>query len=432
MPARAPRPAPALTIPSEPPGFSVNQRQSPTTRQRRRASGAPVQASLPRYSRRQALRAGVGALAGLAGAALLGCAEDGNDNVAPAAATAVPTTPREAAGTAAPPPTAATPGVAAPSRAARATWRRIEASGERPSARRDHALVADAEGKRAFLHGGRDSSGQRDDLWTLEVDTATWRRVQPSGAPPAARFGHNLVYDAPRERLVLFGGQAGATFFADSWAYDIRANGWTQLLKDGAGPRMRYGAGGTLEPGGQALLVTHGFTNQGRFDDTWRHVLGGPAAWSELSPASGERPLRRCLLRTVDDPQRGRVLLFGGQSNEQPFMDDLWTFEVTARRWQRLAATSAPSPRNLYSWVRREDAPAAVLFGGQTREGPANDVLVLDLATGRWQSITPEGAAPPARAAHDAAWLSARRSMLVVGGTGTAGNVDDVWELSFA
>ena len=57
----------------------------------------------------------------------------------------------------------------------------------------------------------------------LLVPTKSMVLTPAYGPKPAARFGHTLVLDSVRRRLILFGGQA-AGFFNDTWAYDIAAN----------------------------------------------------------------------------------------------------------------------------------------------------------------------------------------------------------------
>ena len=74
-----------------------------------------------------------------------------------------------------------------------------------------------------------------DDLWTYSLATGAWAQVTPSGASPAARFGHNAVW-ASGIGLVIFAGQAGSDFFNDLWAYDPGSNAWRQLPASGAIP----------------------------------------------------------------------------------------------------------------------------------------------------------------------------------------------------
>jgi hypothetical protein len=314
--------------------------------------------------------------------------------------------------------------------AARARWQRLEPAGAKPPARHDHSVTADVEGTRAYVFGGRAASNGLNDLWAYDVAANAWQQVQPDGAAPATRWGHNAAFDAQRNALVVFGGQTAGGFFSDVWAYEVAANRWERLNADNAGPSRRYGAGGSYEPSARTITVTHGFTDSGRFDDTWAFAVGD-ARWSELSPRAGERPLRRCLLRTIVDPEAGRVLLFGGQSNTAPFMNDLWAFDMSARSWQQLAASSAPPPRNLYAAVRRGDRREALVHGGNTPSGNSAELWLLDLARDSWALVAPEGEAPAARRGHDLAWLRDAQAALLFGGVADR-DVDDLWQLSFA
>jgi hypothetical protein len=266
-----------------------------------------------RISRREALRGALLSAAG-ASAVALGCGDDGDEPDPPPTTVAEPTTPT----------------LPSPSPGAAAGWRQIEVAAG-PSARRDHSLTWDAQARRVYLFGGRSGGSPLADLWSLDPDAPTWQQLAPSGEGPAARFGHNAVFDA-EGRLLVFGGQgAGAEFFDDVWTYVPAENRW-EPLDAGAGPASRYGAGAALDANG-ALWITHGFTFMGRFDDTWS-LAGG--AWQEASPPEGPRPIERCLLRAAFDDAGGRLIIFGGQTDSDPFLGDTWSFDVATRTWSEL------------------------------------------------------------------------------------------------
>lgn len=300
-------------------------------------------------------------------------------------------------------------------------WRQLVSDFEPPSPRRDHSLVRD--GEQLYVFGGR-SPDPLDDLWTFDLSTDTWTQFTAVDGP-AARFGHNAVFDAERGRMVLFGGQAGGTFFNDAWAFDVADGKWTQLSAGESGPSPRYGAAGALDPAGR-FLVSHGFTDAGRFDDTWGYDLGG-GAWAEASP-QGERPLERCLMRAVWDDGAGRLLMFGGQSTGIPFLGDLW--QLRQDGWRELAAEPKPSPRNFYAMVFDDEGGRLVLFGGSTESGPADDLWLFDSTTNSWSERSPEGEAPAARFGHDAVWMPGSRSLLMFGGSDGSQDLNDLWELT--
>lgn len=304
---------------------------------------------------------------------------------------------------------------------ARPRWRALTSSGLQPPPRRDHSLVAD--GQRLFAFGGR-SSGPLGDLWAFDTNEGAWTEVAaPDG--PSARFGHNAVYDAARGRMLVFGGQGSGGFFNDVWAFDVASGAWSQLTVGGSGPSPRYGAAGALDPAGR-LLISHGFTDAGRFDDTWGYDLGG-GSWADASP-QGERPLERCLMRSVWDPGAERLLMFGGQSTGIPFLGDLW--ELTGDGWSELMGEPKPSPRNFYAMVFDDEGGRLVLFGGSRRDGPANDLWLFDSASNAWSEEPPEGEVPSARFGQDAVWLPDRRTLIVFGGRDGSQELNDLWELS--
>lgn len=338
--------------------------------------------------RRAFLRAG--ALAAL-GAAAAACSP--SRPAAPGAASPSPPTPRSPSPSPAP-----------------AAWRRLAASG--PAPRRDHSLTADPASGTRYLFGGRSGGDPRGDLWAY--DGGGWREIRAGGGP-APRFGHNAV--ALDGRLVVFGGQGGPSeFFNDVWRFDPEAGAWDEITPPGAAPAERYGAGGTVVGGG--LLVSHGFTHAGRFDDTWR--LG--ERWQDVSPAAG-RPVERCLHRIALLARTGVVVLFGGQTNGAPFLDDTWLLDPAARTWREVTG-EGPVARNLHAM---DAAPDAVwVFGGAGADGPLADVWRFDGAA--WREIVVDGEGPGPRAGLDGTVAGGRLS--VFGGRGPSGELGDLWELA--
>jgi hypothetical protein len=359
--------------------------------------------------RRVSRRAALGLLLG--GAALAACGGDG-EAPAPASggpvATTAPTQPSQG-------------GAAAP-----AGWRQLATAGARPPARKDHSLVLDPSSGRLVLFGGRSGGSQRDDLWLYDLGSDRWQEAG-RGTRPAARFGHNAVFDAARRRMLIFGGQAGSAFFNDLWAYDVGRDAWTKL--GGEGPSPRYGSGGALDEEGGAFYVTHGFTDRGRFDDSWRFDLAGDA-WRDVSPAQG-RPLARCLLRAAYDAATRSFLLFGGQSNSAPFHNDLWRLDVAAGAWEEVQADPRPGARNLYAAAFDPRQGRMLVHGGKTAAGSADDLWSYSQGEHAWTKLEP-GSGPQARNSHDAVFIPARRSLVIAGGASDQGELNDLWELSLA
>jgi hypothetical protein len=307
-------------------------------------------------------------------------------------------------------------------------WNLLEPAGEPPAARRDHSLVADRTGERVYLFGGRAGSQALQDLWVYDVPGNRWILVEPGGGLPPARFGHNAIYDVQQQLVVIFGGQAGSTFFNDVWIYDPVANVWAMLEagdEDGA-PLARYGAGSAAREGGGAFFISHGFTTDGRFDDTWLYDLQA-GQWTDVSPTGSQRPLPRCLMRLAADPERERLLLFGGQSNTAAYLGDLWAFDTVSHGWEELDLDNPPA-RNLYSLARRSDSGDLILFGGASADGALADTWSFGVEDDEWDELVDDD--DPVilpRDSHDAVWLNGQAAMLVFGGRGEDGMLNDLW-----
>jgi len=310
-------------------------------------------------------------------------------------------------------------------------WRQIAPSGTLPPPRRDHSLVSD--GERLVLFGGRGES-VLGDLWSSDLDgkrrpqAPAWTEITAEGGP-SARFGHNAIWDEQGARMIVFGGQDSGSFFGDAWAFEPAAGTWTAFdvnIDASPRPEPRYGAGGAYDPAGR-MLITHGFTDTGRFDDTWALDLAGQA-WTDISP-EGERPVERCLMRAVWDPAQQRLFTFGGQTTETPFLGDLWS--LMGGRWRELPRQPAPSPRNFYAMVYDEQSPFIIIFGGRTEAGPANDLWFFNAAEEYWtQAFAAD--APSPRFGHDGVWLPETRTLLVFGGNDGSSDLNDLWELNVA
>lgn len=305
------------------------------------------------------------------------------------------------------------------------TWTLLQPAGPQPSARYDGAVAYDVPGRQVLMFGGQDNSGARNDLWAYSFDKQRWTQLQPNGGPPPARFGHSLVFDSARRRVILFGGQAGG-FFSDIWAYDLAANQWARLSADDAGPLRRYGHGAIYETAKDRMIITHGFTTAGRFDDTWAFDFKSNS-WTNLTP-SGNKPLKRCLHHTVYDSARGQMYLYGGcASGFGPCpLGDLWAFDLNTNVWLERTPSNSPAPRYHYGMSFDDSRLRLVLFGGFGND-LLGDTWDFNPISGQWQSATLAGA-PSARQRQESTFASGIGTILF-GGQTAAGNTNELWIL---
>ena len=311
-------------------------------------------------------------------------------------------------------------------------WRLIGAGEIAPSPRWDHTLAAHDRSRQLILFGGRDPAGTPlGDTWRFSRSREQWEPLATSG--PLPRFGHAIAVDQQAELLYLFGGQAGSEFYNDLWQFDLASGAWRQL-HDGTGAAIapRYGTSMVLTDEGR-LVVSHGFTFEGRFDDTWSYELNA-GEWFELTPEPDlPRPLKRCLHEAVWASHLRRMVLYGGcSSGFGPCpQGDLWTFNPSSSTWIDRTAEAAPSARSNPALVYDAGRERVLLLGGLTDQGYAADFWSLSLPGNRsdeasiWTAL--ELAEPSPRASHDA--VITGQWLYVLGGNGDAGALNDLWAL---
>ncbi len=94
-------------------------------------------------------------------------------------------------------------------------WGTVNIVGPHPSARRDHSAVYDSQHERMLVYGGFDGTAVSDELWSFDVSSAPrWTRLTPAGTAPGPRRGHTAIYDEPRDRMIIFGGDDTSDVYA--------------------------------------------------------------------------------------------------------------------------------------------------------------------------------------------------------------------------
>lgn len=312
-------------------------------------------------------------------------------------------------------------------------WARQRSEFAPPSAREDHTWTVAADGHDAWLFGGRDGGTVYDDLWAFSLGGNAWRRIPVSGEAPAARFGHEAAWVSGLG-LVVFGGQAGSTFFDDLWLFQPDPGGasgsWRLLPPGGGAPTARYGSCSGMGPDGR-FWISHGFTSDGvRFADTLAYDVDAES-WSDQAPAT-ERPMERCLHAcwwTSD----GRLALYGGQTTAVAALGDLWFLTpgvggASTNSWSE-APGQAPAARHLPAVARRGDA--TFVFGGRgTDRAPVGETwLAVDGAPG-FERFETAGTEPAARSGATLIHDRLGDRLLLFGGLGSEA-FDDLWGLTF-
>jgi hypothetical protein len=278
-----------------------------------------------------------------------------------------------------------------------------------PPARHYHGMVHDWSRSRVVVFGGWNHGTLFGDTWELAGTSWTQRTVAVS---PAARLGPGLAYDSRRGRTVLFGG--GVTTlsgsYGDTWEWDGAT--WTQLFPS-VPPLPRVGHGMVYDAARQRTVLFGGVANISTgFNDTWEW---DGTVWRRASPPRS--PAARQDFAMAYDADRRVTVLFGGQTTTLLgfALGDTWEWDGTT--WTARAPAHSPPPRYwakmAYDVFRRR----TVLFGGIDRTSRFGDTWEWDGVD--WIQRTPSASPTPAWAP-GLAYDIANERIVLFGGYGTA------------
>ncbi|MGB9232275.1 MAG: kelch repeat-containing protein, partial [Terracidiphilus sp.] len=303
-----------------------------------------------------------------------------------------------------------------------------------PPARFATSLAYDSAHAQLVMFGGFGDSGIVGDTWLW--NGTNWTQANPASSP-SARSNQTMVYDAAQGEAVMFGGATGApasSRLGDTWLWNGTTNNWTQVTGLSSTPPARSSAAMAYDAAtGQVVLFGGlGGSSSGGADlgDTWVWYQN---SWYSESPASS--PSARYGASMAYDAALGEVILFGGFDQSGNEDNDLWAW--TGANWTQLSAPSSPAARDSAGMEYDPLLGQVVLFGGeqQTFNGSTlvstylSDTWVL---TGNspgnltWTQQT-YSTSPAARATNAMVYDAAQGQVVMFGGYGNSGQVDDTW-----
>ena len=300
-------------------------------------------------------------------------------------------------------------------------WRQIPTTGIAP--RWGQVAVYDARRDRMVVFGG-DGEEQRNELLALDLETLQWQTL-PASNPPGPRTDLAGIYDETRDRLVIVGGRVGfAASIDEVWAYSFQTATWSQLP---SGPAARHDVPGATD--GTRMWV---FGGAGQFlqslDDLWELDLP-TNTWREL-PDGGSRPSARTSGALVH--YAGSLYLSGGH-DAVAVQGDSWRYDLGAQRWIKLDVSGGRMAGAHFGYALDAKCATLVFSGGDNLDNydvAFTDGLVLSGAPHFARLLTSN---LPTPRDHPSMILDPLRRRLVLYGGGTLGDglgtLGDAWML---
>eukprot|EP01065_Artemidia_motanka_P017876 TRINITY_DN21277_c0_g1_i1.p1 TRINITY_DN21277_c0_g1~~TRINITY_DN21277_c0_g1_i1.p1 ORF type:complete len:375 (+),score=71.67 TRINITY_DN21277_c0_g1_i1:96-1220(+) len=212
-----------------------------------------------------------------------------------------------------------------------AEWRwRPVATSDGPCARAAHTSCVVRQNM--YVFGGDGEGGKPlNDLWLCDLSQAAqlqprkiWARVDARGSPPSARLGHAAAVAGGC--MYVFGGYNGSAL-CDLHRLDLdsRQPQWAEIeLTHPPRPCTFPGLVAAPAPDGWSLFLWGGaFVEAQAMSGTlYRHDCGRGEGFTAV-PVCGRLPSSRLGHALVYEPQRGRVLLFGGSDVNSGYFNDV-------------------------------------------------------------------------------------------------------------
>src|SRR5258706_11798883 len=111
-----------------------------------------------------------------------------------------------------------------------------------------------------------------------------WHKANPTGTPPSTRSGQSVIYDALRDRMLMFGGIGGdTTLYQLSLAGDMA---WSTVSISGSPPAARRNAAVAYDPVRDRMLIFGGqrWPDDFVLNEVWVLSLSGTPAWTQILP----------------------------------------------------------------------------------------------------------------------------------------------------
>lgn len=220
------------------------------------------------------------------------------------------------------------------------TWSLVSA--EAPQAGRANASAFYEPGRdRMIVLGGADDYDPREDVWALSLGGVPhWTQLAPSGPGPEKRYDSAIAYDSARNRVIVFGGEISGVGLSND-LFELALEGATptwSTLSAGSLPSARSRALMLYDPPRDRLVMIGGYGAEPS-DLTWELPLAGPLEWAALqNPVAVDRPTARADVAAIWDRPRQRMVVFGGEGYSGSNLDDLYGLDLSGTpAWSRRA-----------------------------------------------------------------------------------------------
>lgn len=258
------------------------------------------------------------------------------------------------------------------------TWTRIESQGAAPAARFGHTGTW-VPGVGLVVWSGQAGPDFFSDAWAFDPAAMTWRSLPEAGDTPTARYGSCAALGPDGRLWISHGFTEDAGRFSDTRAYDFTTERWSDETPDGTIATIRCLHDCLWTPDGRFLIYAGQTTGAPAIGDLWARPL--ESGWTKV-PDVKPAPRQLYALATVESGQgAGRAFVLGGAGQDGDKLSDLWSLDLGPLTWRKEApAGAAPVGRSGATLIADPDRSRLLLFGGITQSNALSDLWELSLA----------------------------------------------------
>jgi N-acetylneuraminic acid mutarotase len=336
-------------------------------------------------------------------------------------------------------------------------WRKLLA--DKPHSRLSPVMSPIGEGK-VLMFGGMNGHHIYTDTWIFDMysyDNSYWTAcgcLAPITNSPEERYSHAWA-SLEEDKILLFGGgNHNDAALNGTWIFDQRMREWLYCYDNGICnisihlnkatsnilnvpahvPKTRIYH--TMASLGNGSVLLYGGRNSIKpfiyFHDTWVFTSYQSTRKWELVENSNSPKAR--IQHAMSSLEKGVVLMFGGVTLYDQFLEDTWLFYESTREWMLVdnkVTAKSPSGRIFHAMSSLIGEGKTLLFGGIDKLlNFLDDTWIFDQRKKEWIkiicNILPTDS-PPGRALHSMASLGQSKVVMFGGEVDTDVYAQDTW-----
>lgn len=308
-----------------------------------------------------------------------------------------------------------------------------------PPAGEDCAMIYDPPRQRIILYGGKNDQNENlNQTWWLDLATKHWNRLNSIGPNPPPLEDHTVIFDPLGDQMILYGGEANKGTEGGTWALDLKTMIWSDITVPNSPRKEDHTA---IYDSKRKRMISYGGREDNQVNLTTIHSLDlNPESptlyqWTQEKLKENKKkidPPGRIDHVAIYDPKRDRMVIFGGWDKiDNVFLNDTWAFDFKEMTWRGFAKKrkSEKPPGRRHAIAVYDDVNDWMIVFGGAGGGLFNDVWAFDLEQNEWINLTP---GPKPRTDHVAIFDKEKRRVLIYGGETVSGGpkLHDLWEFS--